>query len=187
MGALGGTCVGQLAAGLQAWVVATPPLRQLGAACWQGTSYWQLQLKLPSATCAEMPRLSQRLADSQSARPPRISAMTWQEHRVETQVCLLAGGDECVTARPQSGASIAAGSWADTGARPSTAGWSAGRRSLPAPHTPPHPRRLWVLLHRRPPGLQPGPPAKHGGPSKVLGQDLCSGVGRVGVGWGVGR
>lgn len=38
----------------------------------------------------------------------------------------------------------------------------------------PHPRRLRVLLHRRPPALQLGPPAEHGGPAKVLGQDLCS-------------
>lgn len=37
----------------------------------------------------------------------------------------------------------------------------------------PHPSRLRVLLHRSPPARQLGPPAKHGGPAKVLGQDLC--------------
>lgn len=36
----------------------------------------QLQLKEPSATCAEMPSVSHRLVASQSASPARISAMT---------------------------------------------------------------------------------------------------------------
>jgi hypothetical protein len=41
-----------------------------------------------------------------------------------------------------------------------------------------HPRSLWVLLHRRPPGLKLGPPVEHCGPPKVLGQDLCRQPGR---------
>jgi hypothetical protein len=55
---------------------------------------------------------------------------------------------------------------------------AAGARGLP------HPRRLGVLLHRLPPALQPGPPSKHAGPPKVLGQNLC---GRRRRGGGLGE